>query len=240
MKHWHSQITIVGAAVESPQNVWAFSGLGGLVEHYNGHRWLGVRVASGVNWFGSARTLPGGEVWALADAGGGEEVVTGKPIGSGYSWTTTQLTGYQSGNSGSDPLTSIVPVSPTDVWALGGGLRIVKGHDHWYPLAAHWNGSAWQRVRVSGRFILGAAAASHGHGGLMVTTGWGSTGSPPRALHFAHGMFTKVSLPPRDGRYVGVFGLARIPGSTSVWGAGALTGLGSAGPNTGLILKYGR
>jgi hypothetical protein len=239
MKHWYGQITVVGAAVESPRNVWAFSGLGSVVEHYNGHRWAGVRVGPGVNWFDSAAALPGGEIWALAHAGGGEEVVTGKPSGLGYSWTATPLIGYQSGSNGSDPLTSILPVSPANVWALGGGVRIDTGHPHWYPLVAHWNGTAWQRVRVSGRFILGAAAASDGHGGLWVTTGWDSTGIPPHLLRFAHGTFTKMNLPPRDGRYVGVFGLARIPGSTSVWGAGALTGLGSLGPNTGVILKYG-
>jgi hypothetical protein len=116
-----------------------------------------------------------------------------------------------------------------------------SGHDHWFPLAAHWNGSAWHAVKVSGAFTLGGGtSASDGHGGLWVTTGWDSTGIPPHLLHFAGGKFTRVNLPPRGGRHVGVFDLATIPGTTSVWGAGALTGSGATGPTTGVILKYGR
>jgi hypothetical protein len=48
-----------------------------------------------------------------------------------------------------------------------------------------------------------------------------------------------VSIAPRDGLDVGVFGLAKIPESASVWGVGGLVGLGATGPNHGIILKYG-
>ncbi|MGO8957040.1 MAG: hypothetical protein ACLQFR_06700 [Streptosporangiaceae bacterium] len=240
MKRWPALSTLAGAVVNSPTDVWLFSGVSGAVEHYDGTRWRAATIAPGVNWFDSARALPGGQIWALANAGGGMEAVTGTPDAGGYTWAATQLTGYSSGSAGSDALTTIVPVSASNVWALGGGLRIVKGRNHWYPLVAHWTGHGWHRVQVTGSFTLQLdAAASDGHGGLWVTTGWDSTGIPPHLLHFVNGKFVKVSVPPRGGRYVGVFGLARIPGSISVWGVGALTGLGAGGPNAGIILKYG-
>jgi hypothetical protein len=167
MKRFPSLQSINGAAVVSPADVWMFSGPGGSVEHYNGSRWRAVTVSPSEQFYDSAKALPGGQIWALANGGGTENVVTGTPKGSGYAWTTTALTGYSAGNSGSSPLTTIVPVSATDVWALGGGLRMVKGRDDWYPLIAHYNGVKWEKVPVSGSFTLQQdAAASDGHGGL--------------------------------------------------------------------------
>jgi hypothetical protein len=241
MKRFPSFQSINGAAVVSPANVWMFSGLNGAVEHYNGSSWRAVKVSPSEVYYDSAKVLPGGQIWALANGGGSENVVTGTPKGSGYVWTTTALTGYSAGNSGSSPLTTIVPVSATSVWALGGGLRMVKGKDHWYPLIAHYNGVKWQKVPVSGSFTLQQdAAASDGHGGLWLTTGWDSTGIPPHILHLSGRKLTKVSVAPRDGLDVGVFGLAKIPESASIWGVGGLVGLGATGPNHGIILKYGR
>jgi hypothetical protein len=239
MRRFPGPITIAGAAVNSPSNVWVFTNYNGVVRHYNGRRWLTVTPSSQVNWYNTAVALPDGQVWALAHAGGGEEAVTGTLTKAGYTWTSTPLPSFPPTNDGSDALMTIVPVSATDVWAVGGGLRTVKGHDHWYPLVAHWNGAGWQKVSVSGSFMLGKSGASDGHGGLWVATDWDSTGIPPHLLHLVNGKFTKVNLPPRNGLYVGVFALAKIPGSASVWGAGALTGLGSTGTNIGIILKYG-
>jgi hypothetical protein len=240
VKRFSSLESINGAAVLSPANVWMFSGSSGAVEHYNGSRWRAVTVSPSELFYDSVKLLPDGQIWALASQGGTENVVTGTPKGSGYAWTTTALTGYSAGNSGSSPLTTIVPVSATDVWALGGGLRIVKGKDHWYPLIAHYDGVRWQKVPVSGSFTLQQdAGASDGHGGLWLTTGWDSTGIPPRILRLSGHRFTKVSIAPRDGLDVGVFGLAKIPGSASIWGVGGLVGLGATGPNHGIILKYG-
>ena len=240
MKRFPSLGTVTGAAVRSPANVWMFSGFSGAVEHFNGSRWRAITVSPDEQFYDSAKILPDRQIWALAAQNGTEDVVTGTPKGSGYTWTTTALTGYSAGHSGSSPLTTIVPVSGTDVWALGGGLRIVKGRDHWYPLVAHYNGVKWQKVPVSGSFTLQQdAAASDGHGGLWLTTGWDSTGIPPHILYLVGHKFTKVNIAPRDGLYVGVFGLTKIPGSTSIWGVGGLVGTGATGPNHGIILKYG-
>jgi hypothetical protein len=108
----------------------------------------------------------------------------------------------------------------------------------WYPNLAHWDGHAWQPVKVSGNFIL-AQAVTDAHGGLWATTGWDSTGVPPHLLHLVAGHFTGVKMPRVGGRYVGVYGLAAIPGTASAWAAGTLSGLGSLGQHTAVILKNG-
>lgn len=239
MKRWSGLTSVAGAVVRSPSNVWVFSLVNGFAQHYDGHSWQRVRVAADVFSFESVTSLPTGDIWAISLNG---ELVHGTAGKSGaYSWTTTALPGYPDPGTGGPPLTKIYARSQTDIWAAGGGVRTVSGHHHWYPLLAHWNGQTWQRIKVSGTFTLsGSDPAGDGHGGLWLTTGWDSTGVPPHLIHFAGSKLVRVSMPPRSGRYVGVFSLANIPRTTSVWGVGALTGLGGLGANTGVVLKYGR
>lgn len=236
MKRWPGSATSFSAViVRSPRDLWAFSYVTGLVEHYDGNRWLRIQIVPYVRWFDSARILPDGQIWAIAE---GPQVVTGTPKGTTYTWKATRLTGLPPSHTGGDVLTGICPLSARNVWALGG--NVTTSGKTWYPLAAHWNGHAWARVRVTGSFTLaGGTSASDGHGGLWVTTGWDSTGVPPRLLHFAGGKFTTVHLPVRHRQALGVYGLADIPGTASAWGAGAWTGRGALGPATGTILRHG-
>jgi hypothetical protein len=241
MKRWSTLTSVAGVVVRSPVDVWVFSRVNGFVQHYNGHSWQAVRVVANVSSFESVTSLPNGAIWAIT---GGliTVIVRGTVSKSGvYTWRTTALTGYPDPGTGGPPLTNLYARSATDVWAVGGGVRVVSGHDRWYPLLAHWNGHAWQRIKVSGTFRLGECnPVGDRHGGLWLTTGWDSTGVPPHLMHFTGGRLVRVSMPPRDGRYVGVISLANIPATASVWGAGALTGLGALGATTGVILKYGR
>jgi len=124
------------------------------------------------------------------------------------------------------------------------------------PVIEHWNGHRWsvsklptglsgagrgaERQQLEQRATRIQEPAGDGHGGLWLTTGWDSTGVPPHLIHFAGSKLVRLSMPTRNGRYVGVFSLANIPRTTSVWGVGALTGLGFLGANTGVVLKYGR
>ena len=240
-KRWPGLSAPQGAVVFGPANVWVFNGgnTGSPVQHYNGHRWQSVHTGVAIQIVESATALPDGDVWALVDAGG-IGILEGTKSGTGYTWSLTLLPQFTIGHGG-EQLTTLCALTSSSVWALGGDVRTVHGHDHWFPLAAHWDGASWRKVKVSGNFTLGrGTCASDGRGGLWVTTGWDSTGIPPHLLRFAGGRFTRASLPPRGGRYVGVFGLAAIPGTVGAWGAGALTGLGATGPTTGVILKHGR
>jgi len=238
MKRWTALTSVAGAVVRGPANVWVFSRVSALVQHFNGRRWVAVRVAPFAGAFESVTSLPTGEVWAIALNG----IVHGTVSKSGgYTWSVISPPSYPDPNTGGPSLTHIYARSPTSVWADGGGVRRVGGRARWYPLLARWDGQSWHRIAVSGKFILGQNdPVSDGHGGLWLTTGWDSGGVPPHMIHFAGGKLVPVSVPPRDGRYVGVYGLAKIPGMTSVWVGASLTGLGALGPSSGLIVNCHR
>jgi len=239
MKRWTGLTSVAGAVVRGPANVWVFSRVSALVQHFNGRRWLAVHVAPFAGAFESVTSLPTGEVWAIALNGGIVHGTVGKF--GGYTWSVIAPPSYPDPHTGGPSLTHIYTRSPTSVWADGGGVRTVGGRTRWYPLLARWDGQSWHRIAVSGRFILGQTdPVSDGHGGLWLTTGWDSTGVPPHVIHFADGKLVPISVPRRDGRYVGVLGLAKIPGMTSIWGAASLTGLGALGQSSGLILTCHR
>jgi len=241
MKRWSGLTSAAGAVVRGPADIWLFSRVSGTVRHYNVHTWQRESVLAGAFGFESVTSLPNGDIWAIPDATTPLIVHGTASKAGGYSWSSTDLTGYPDPGTGSPPLTNLYARSRTDVWAAGGGVHTVSGRVRWFPLLAHWNGHTWLRVKVSARFALGECnPVSDGRGGLWLTTSWDSTGVPPHLVHFTGGKLVRVSLPRQGSRYVGVISLANIPASRSVWGVGAITGLGALGPSTGVILKHGR
>ncbi len=235
VKRWSgTEGFFAGALVFGPKDVWVFRRDKDQILHYTGGTtWHGSSIP-GVLAFASASGLSSRDVWVVGQSAsdGTNPVVAHGGLGG---WQVAQFPAFPKGNAG-PAITDLYERTANDAWALGGNLSPAS---KWYPNLAHWNGHAWQKVNVSGNFIL-AHAVSDGHGGLWVTTGWDSTGVPPHLKHLIAGHFTSVTMAKVGGRYVGVYSLAAIPGSTSVWGAGTLSGLGDLGQNTAVILKYGR
>ncbi len=229
---------IVGAAVLSAANVWAFSYLG-RVEHFDGSAWHrtsipGLSAPPNLN---SVSVDSRGGVWVLAGAStGSASVARLRHTASGYTWQVTSVVSQFPVDSG---YPSIYAPTPSDAWLIGGGQRQVHGRAVYFPVLAHWADGAWHAVQARGDFPLRTAVAD-GHGGLWVTTDWDSTGIPPHLLHYTGGRFVSVALARHGARYAGVYGLADIKGTTSVWGAGTLSGLGSLGSPAGVVLKFGR
>jgi hypothetical protein len=239
---WGPRITLdngfVGAAVVSRTSVWVFLG-SDVVEHFDGTAWHRMSIPG----LGLPRSLSSvsvdsrGGVWVLANGNTGiDSVARPKLTAKGYAWQVTPVFGLLPPGGG---FTSIYARTPGDVWLVGGGQRQVHGRTVFFPVAAHFASGAWHAVSVTGSFAL-RAAVTDGHGGLWVTTDWDATGVPPHLLHYTGGRFIPVRLARHGSRYVGVFGLARIPGTTSVWGAATLSGLGGLGAPGGLVLKDGR
>jgi hypothetical protein len=219
------------ALVFGPKDVWVFRHDMDQILHYTGGSTWHASSIPGVLTFSSASGLSSTDAWVVGQSASASVVVAHGGLGG---WQVAEFPAFPQGNSGPD-ITGIYERTASDVWAVGGNLSPAS---KWYPNLAHWNGAAWQQVKVSGNFIL-AHAVTDGNGGLWMTTGWDSTGVPPHLLHFAARHFTGVTMARVGGRYVGVYGLAAIPGSASVWGAGTLSGLGDLGVNTAVILKYG-
>src|SRR5262245_62009150 len=114
MKRWTGLTSVAGAVVRRPANVWVFSRVSALVQHFNGRRWLAVRVAPFVGAFESVTSLPTGEVWAIALNG----IVHGTVGKSGgYTWSVIAPPSYPDPHTGSPSLTQIYARSPTSVWA---------------------------------------------------------------------------------------------------------------------------
>lgn len=235
IKRWSRTLGFfAGALVFGPKDVWIFRRDENQILHYTGGSTWRSSSIPGVLAFSSASGLSSKDVWVVGQStfDATNPIVAHGGVGG---WRVAQFPSFPQGNAG-PAITDIYERTASDVWAVGGNLSPAN---KWYPNLAHWNGHAWQRVKVTGNFIL-AQAVSDGHGGLWVTTGWDSTGVPPHLMHLVAGHFTSVKMPKVGGRYVGDYDLAAIPGSTSVWGAGTLSGLGALGLNTAVILKYGR
>jgi hypothetical protein len=200
----HTQITDVTAF--SPTNVWVFGGPGAFpgigTWHLIGTTWHHVTgLAKGVTFVSA---LSRSDMWAI-----GADNVSPEDILLHYNGTTWQqlsspaLTGLD--------FFRILALSDSDVWVLGapgGGPK---------EQLLHFDGTQWSSVPItvpSGVQLV--SIASDGHGGLWFS----GFGSPAQwAVHrSAAGAWSSTNLGP--GR--SVLGLALIPGTTSLWGAGGL------------------
>lgn len=102
---------------------------------------------------------------------------------------------YRSTSKTSNEVYRIAAVSPGDAWAVGG--KAGAGNQLDQPLVLHWNGTRWRSAAVpglAGYYLPGVAASG---------TQWVST-EPGSALACELDEFS------------------RIPGKTTLWGAGAV------------------
>lgn len=145
----------------SPGDAWAvgFTGdvapdtsspSGGLVEHWDGTRWL---IASTPG--SSAETLN-----AVAGTGPDDVWVAGSmnlgappPAGDNtffehFNGTSWQTVPGPAGNFSEDPVevTALTALSPSDVWAVGTQNPELSGQPGSLNMAAHWNGKTWTVV----------------------------------------------------------------------------------------------
>jgi hypothetical protein len=123
---------------------------GGLVEHWDGTRWL---IASTPG--SSAETLN-----AVAGTGPNDVWVAGSmnlgappPAGDNtffehFNGTSWQAVPGPAGNFSADPVevTALAALSPSDVWAVGTQNAELSGEPGSLNMAAHWNGKAWTVV----------------------------------------------------------------------------------------------
>jgi hypothetical protein len=123
---------------------------GGLVEHWDGTRWMIARTPGS-----SAETLT-----AVAGTGPNDVWVAGSmnlgappPAGDNtffehFNGTSWQTVPGPPGNFSEDPVevTALAALSPTDVWAMGTQNPEVTGEPGGLNMAAHWDGTAWTIV----------------------------------------------------------------------------------------------
>jgi len=248
---------IEAASAPSGHDVWAVSGLGEYVLHYDGTTWSvakqwapgGIPLQlTGVTAFSPTN------VWVFGGPGGDPGLGTWHLHGT----TWTQVTGPGGG------ITTASALSPRNIWAVGAssapqrtivhyngtrwhkvatpalsglqfnGIVALSATNIWLsamkgskPELVHYNGQEWQPITVPWSLSVGHLA-SDGRGGVWVT-GDKLANNGAYALHYSGaGAWSRHLL----GAQALVSSFALIPGTTSVWAAGFLPEATSGGDAT--------
>jgi hypothetical protein len=202
---------LTGVTAIRPSDVWVFGGggcTGGIgTWHFDGHAWRQQKGnASGIE---RASALSATSIWAV---GGLTSPDTAVEHYNGKRWSFVSapaLKGLQ--------FYGVLARSATSIW-----LSASSGTGIGTPYLVHWNGRSWTRISPPWPVQLGNMATD-GTGGLWIAAGDASTSY---VLHLRHsGAWSRFAF-----SFGGPLALARIPGTTSLFGAGTEpTGPGSAG-----------
>ena len=107
---------------------------------------------------------------------------------------------------------SIVALSATNVWTAG---QVISGTKS-VPYLLHMSGTKWSRVKIPWNVDV-SGMAPDGSGGLWITA-LGFTSNQWYVLHRTKaGVWSRSKIGASDSMY----GITPIPGTTSLWGAGA-------------------
>lgn len=264
--HWttwrlRGALTIDGAAVFSPSDVWAFGqallppGWTGLAngpsyaERYNGRTWRRVHLP-GVPL--EVKALARNDIWAYGPTNRTASAANQDFVAmhwNGRTWSTLRVPRMRFSNG--------KLMFPAGFTVLKGNARLARlRHDSLWAteqfhcptpglcdppqppgiLLAHWNGHRWVRVLQSSSFELPGVEAD-GHGGLWIEA---QTVKHPRSvfLHFARGRLSE-SFPPATaaGPPGNVTPPTPIPGTTSYLSTGDVQ-LGG-GTSVAAVFKLG-
>lgn len=204
---------LTGVTALSPANVWVFGGPGadpGLgTWHFNGHSWQHITSAP-ANGIVKASALSATNMWAIGSASSPQDSIV-HYTGTWHKVSATALSGLQ--------FSAISAVSAHDVWAVGtlqtNGFR---------PRLVHMTSRGWTRMNLPW-FVDPIDVAPDGSGGLWITA---SNNTAMFAIHrSATGRWSRITIGPNSE----LIRIALIPGTTSLWGAGAVkttTGVNAA------------
>lgn len=165
--------TLTSVAALAPDDVWVLGTPGSrssdIYLHWNGTSWQLFRGPTIGPHFGSAAmqaiaTDRRGHLWAVGGwmRGYGEAAVPGG--GTVERWNGRRWEVNRHATS-KEPLTTVSPVAPDDVWAITGGSFTTTGTYGISPVQVlHWNGNTWQVARSLGEAssvdLTGLAAVS--------------------------------------------------------------------------------
>jgi hypothetical protein len=130
---------------------------------------------------------------------------------------------------------SLAAAGPRDLWwsyrADNAGSFVTRNG------LLHWNGTSWHAIAVPAAFTYVDAMTQDGHGGIWLAV---STGLDMVQYwyHYHGGHWTKTLVTSPKGYGNSVFGMAWIPGTTSIWADGQADA-NTATHTVGTIAKYG-
>ena len=214
---WPGYNQVSAAVVLSRTDVWMFSQG---TWHYNGHGWKAYKLPFDLV---QASAISGNDIWAV-----GSDNVTSGPV----------LARWHDGRWAAEPLpqlassavfTDLIAPSDGDIWVVG-----ATGTTKSPALSLRRHDGVWTRYKVRALASFGAVVAD-GHGGLWATfNGFAGAG----VAQFSSGSWHLVRLPTVTGKGTGIQELSRVPGSGTVYAAGALFFGGYPNSNAA-VLRYG-
>jgi len=224
-------------AAISRSNVWLFGApgadQGSGTWHYNGKTWTRRYPPF---YPGAASAVSASNIWAVGRGKSGDSRTVGHY--NGKTWSTTTLSKVLPADSADGlhgvSLRTVRATSAKSVWVAG----YFDVNNRQVPLLVHWNGTAWHRISVPGTGTLDDITPD-GHGGLWFSRmSWSGTSNTTAIIHrSAAASWTTATVTGMGGKSLLVVGgLARIPGTTTMWGAASLHTL-YANPS-GVILSY--
>jgi hypothetical protein len=226
------QITAVTAF--SASNVWVFGGPGaypGLgAWHYNGSTWTQVKATLG-GGVSSASALSAKDIWAVGASAQAPDAIVERY--NGTSWKEASTKGFPTGQW---QLTAIRAVSDSNVWVTATEYKNSSN----VPYLLHYNGTKWSTYALPWAVSKGNSSdlrsiALDGAGGLWFTGDAIQSGpgddfaTTSYVVHrTASGSWQRIAtgstkdVPPKfTTTGAGLGDLALIPGTKSLWGAGA-------------------
>jgi hypothetical protein len=231
---------ITSAVVLSRANVWAFGfsiDRGGQAAPYAAHLRAGTwRVVAlpGSASVTDASASSRHSIWALI--GGGPQTATANILlrWNGSQWNQVSMTASL---ASSTRLYSVLAVGGGSAWTGGGTPPRTTGPT---GVAALWDGSGWQVSRLRGMLTPAVNAefslARDGQGGAWAAAG-GFGPAHWQLWHYTGGQWMLPVNLNTTGTRAFLGGLARVPGTTSMWAVGERLA-GSA--DQGMIAGYGQ
>jgi hypothetical protein len=227
-------VLITTTRVISSRDVWVFGGkvnaaaatlsFTPYAAQYNGHKWM-VKSIPGAGAVVDVSEISAGNMWAaigtppLFAAPGTPASTPSVAHWNGKAWAAAPV---QPTLPAGANLASILAARGGHVW-IGGGATNAKGGTT--EFAAELTGSTWTvstlpATATSNDYAL-TSMAPDGHGGIWAAAG-GIAISKVRIWHLTSGAWTGPSSPSFGGSRRTLFQLAAVPGTSSVWGVGAI------------------
>jgi hypothetical protein len=227
-------LSFTGAAVFSPSDAWAFGITGDFnnaifsayAAHYDGQTWTELPTPPVAP--NSVSAPSSNDLWIMGQTSfqPGNSLTFAAAHWTGSGWLTVPIPDAAGLKLPAGTLFNPIGIladSPTDVW-------VTAGLDTTCPpcgfgsgvLLLHWNGNSWHSVDVPASIgTLDTGLASDGQGGLWIT-GFPANSGTEDLFHFLNDHWSQQPEPTQDGLQAQIGSLASVPGSTSLWGAGAL------------------
>jgi hypothetical protein len=194
---------LTGVTAVAPADVWVFGGPGAFpglgTWHFNGHSWQHVTSAP-ANGIVTASALSATNMWAIGSASAPQDSIV-HFTGTWHTVSATALSGLQ--------FNAIAAVRAQDVWAVG-----TIQTNSFRPRLVHLTSHGWTRMSLPW-LVDPIDLAPDGSGGLWITA---ENNSGLFAIHrSATGTWSRTAI-----RNSSLLRITLIPGTTSLWGAGAV------------------